>query len=178
MLTMISFVFFNCIALRQVQNDLRHKVNDFADLNVQLRKNNTRLEAELVPLKETEVKLEAIAEKYGSNANKLRDLVKDNQASLDAMNLALKEDVIQDMMEAVLQSERDEDGHFSDVELKRLMLRLKGLPSIEVNQEKFMEKAKLHRSISDVFSVMQTIYDDVPADERIFTISESPEDRV
>lgn len=165
-------------ALRQVQNELRHKVNDFADLNVQLKNNNNRLEAELEPLKETEIKLEAIAEKSGSDANKLRDLVKDNQSTLDAMNLALKEDVIQDMMEAVLQSERDADGHFSDMELKRLLLRLKGLPSIAVDEDKFMERAKLHRSISDVFVVMQTIYDDVPTDERIFTISESPEDRV
>lgn len=161
-----------------MQNDLRHKVNDFADLNVELSNNNTRLEGELVPLKETEAKLEAIAEKNGSNANKLRGLVKENQATLDAMNLALKEDVVQDMMEAVLQSERDEDGHFSDRELKRLMLRLKGLPSIEVDQEKFMERAKLHRSISDVFNVMRTIYDDVPEDEKIFKITGSPEDRV
>lgn len=161
-----------------MQNDLRHTVNDFADENVKLKNNNIRLEAELVPLKETEAKLEAIAEKSGSDANKLRDMVKDNQATLDAMNLALKEDVIQDMMEAVLQSERDVDGHFSDAELKRLMLRLKGLPSIQVDQDKFLERTKIHRSISDVLKVMKTIYDDVPQDERIFTISESPADRV
>lgn len=168
------------VALRQVQNDLRHKVNDFADLNVQLNANNTRLESELAPLKETEKKLEAIAEKNGSTVTKLRDLVKDNQETLDAMQETLKEDVLQDMMEAVLESERDEDGHFSDKELKRLLLRLKGLPSIDVNQDKFMERAKLNRSISDVFSMMKNIHaeDGAPKDERIFSITEVPEDRV
>ena len=70
----------------------------------------------------------------------------------------MKEDAIQDMMEVVLESGRDDDGHFSDVELKRLLLRLKNLPAIEVNQGKFMERAQMHRSISDVFAVMKTIY--------------------
>lgn len=132
-----------------------------------------------MPLKETEAKLVAIAEKSGTNANKLRDLVKDNQITLDAMNKALKQDVLQDMMEALLQSERDEDGHFDDRELKRLVLRLKGLPSIEVDGDKFMRRAQMHRSISDVFGVMQSIYDDdLPEEERIITVSGKPEDRI
>lgn len=166
------------LALRKVQNDLRHKVNDFAELNEQLKTNVTKLEGELVPLKECQTKLDSIAKKSGSNANKLRALVKENQVTLDSMNLNLKEDIIQDMMEVVLQSERSEDGHFDDQELKRLLLRLKGLPSIEVNEEKFMKRAQMHRSISDVFGVMKTIYDDLPEEERIFTIAENPDEKV
>jgi hypothetical protein len=161
-----------------VQNDLRHKVNDFARENMELKNNNTRLEGELVPLKESQVQLEKIAAKNGSDVKKLRALVKDNQTTLDAMNSALREDVIQDMMEAVLQSERSEDGHFDDQELKRLLLRLKGLPSIEVNEDRFMKRAQLHRSISDVFSLIKTITDDTPEEERVFTITGNAADKV
>ena len=46
---------------------------------MELNKNNTGMGEDQVPLKETEAKLEAIAGKNGSNANKLRDTVKDNQ---------------------------------------------------------------------------------------------------
>jgi hypothetical protein len=134
------------------------------------------MEQELIPLKETEAKLETIAAKSGSNASKLRDLVKDNQTTLDQMNAALKEDVIQDMMEVVLQAEQDENGKFSDQELKRLLLRLKGLPSIEIDGERFMKRAQQHRSMSDVFGVLKTIYDDdVPQEEQIISISAKPE---
>ena len=145
---------------------------------MELKNNNTRLEGELVPLKESQVQLEKIAAKNGSDVKKLRALVKDNQTTLDAMNSALREDVIQDMMEAVLQSERSEDGHFDDQELKRLLLRLKGLPSIEVNEDRFMKRAQLHRSISDVFSLIKTITDDTPEEERVFTITGNAADKV
>jgi hypothetical protein len=165
-------------ALRKVQNDLRHSVNDFADTNVELAANTTRMEQKLVPLKASEAMLEVIAQKSGTSANKLRDLVKDNQQTLDEMNVALKEDVIQDMMEVVLQSEHDTDGKFADVELKRLLLRLKGLPSIEVDEDKFMKRAQMHRSVSDVFGILKTIYDDLPEGDRIITISATPETMV
>lgn len=162
-----------------MQNELRHEVNKFAEVNVQLGANNTRLEGELVPLKETEAKLSAIAEQNGSDVNKLRDIVKENQKTLDAMKEILREDVLQSMLEAVLSSERDEDGHFSDRELQRLLLRLKGLPSIEVNQERFMERTKLHRSISDVLNVIKTIFEeDIAKEERVFTLTATPEEQV
>ena len=167
------------IALRKVQNDLRHKVNDFARENVELKNNNARLEGELVPLKESQIQLEKIASKNGSDVKKLRALVKDNQATLDAMNVTLQEDVLQDLMEAVLESERSEDGTFDDQELKRLLLRLKGLPSIQVDEEKFMKRAQLHRSISDVFGLIKTVADDTtPDEERVFTITGNVADKV
>ena len=156
-----------------MQNDLRHKVNEFMDANAELSANNTKLEEELAPLKETEEKLAAIAEESGSNTNKLRELVKENRKYLDEMHETLRDDVLQDMMTALLESERSEDGHFSDRELKMLALRLKGLPAIQVDEERFMEKAKLSRSISAVFGMMKRIDDeDVPDEEKVFTLVE------
>jgi len=167
------------LALRMVQNELRHSVNDFSVANMELSNNTTQLEQELVPLKECEVKLERIAQQSNSTATKLRDLVKDNQKTLDEMNVTLQEDVIQDVMEIVLQAEQDTDGKFTDPELKRLILRLSGLPSITVDKEKFMKRAQLHRSISDVFGMLKTIHDDkVPPEEQIITISATPKDLV
>ena len=165
-----------------VQNELRHSVNDFSVANMELANNTTELEQELIPLKECEAKLEKIAQQNNSSAIKLRDLVKDNQKTLDEMNATLKEDVIQDVMEIVLQAEQDSDGKFTDPELKRLLLRLSGLPSITVDKEKFMKRAQLHRSISDVFGMLKTIHDDngkeVPPEDQIITISATPKEMV
>jgi hypothetical protein len=131
---------------------------------------NTELEGELEPLKDTEAKLASIAEKNGTSMNTLRELVKENQKTLDGMSKRIKND-----MEAVLHAKRDEDGNFSDREVKILVLRLKGLPAIEVDEEKFAERASMTRSPSSVSDVMRTITDDtIPEDERIFTIVEEP----
>jgi hypothetical protein len=149
-------------------------VNDFAHLNTKMAKNNTRLEGELLPLKETEQKLAAIAEKNGSDVNKLRDLVKQNQKCQNEMKEDLKFGVVQDMMDAVLNAERSEDGHFSDKEIRVLLMRLKGLPSIDVDEAKFTERVKMTRSLTAVLDMMRTISDDnIPEEERIFTISET-----
>jgi hypothetical protein len=166
--------FFLLLALRKVQNDLRHQVNGFADANMELSNNNGRLEEKLAPLKETEEKLASIAEKNGSNVNKLRDLVKENHKTQNEQKKLIKDDIVQDMMEAVLSSERSEDGHFSDREIRGLLIRLKGLPVISINEELLMAKLQKSRSISSVLDTMRTIGDDsVPDDERIFKINET-----
>eukprot|EP00934_Nitzschia_sp_Nitz4_P000265 Nitzschia sp. Nitz4//scaffold73_size107353//103417//104296//NITZ4_004334-RA/size107353-snap-gene-0.114-mRNA-1//-1//CDS//3329557518//265//frame0 len=164
-------------SLRQVHNKLRHDVNKFAGLNVKLGENNSRLESELAPLKDAEMKLTSIAEESGSNVAILRDAVRENQKTLDKMQDLIKKDILLSMMEAVLESERNEDSQFSDRELKRLVLRLKGLPSITMNEERFLAKAQQHRSMSDIFNIMNTIADTtIPEEERIFSIAEVPED--
>jgi hypothetical protein len=174
-LSFFFYYYYYYVALRKVQNELRHKVNDFADLNVALGESNTKLEGELAPLKDTEAKLASIAEKNGASVNTLRELVKENQKTVDGMNKHIKEDVLQSMMEAVLNAERDEDGNFSDREIKMLVIRLKGLPAIEVDEDKFVGRASITRSLSSVFDMMRTITDDeIPEDERILTIVEEP----
>lgn len=161
-------------SLRKVQNDLRHKVNGFADANMELSNNTGRLEEKLAPLKETEQRLSSIAEKNGSTVNKLRDLVKENHKIQNEQKKLINDDIVQDMMEAVLNSERSEDGHFSDREIKRLVMRLKGLPAIIINEELLMAKLQKNRSISSVLDAMKTISDDsIPDDERIFKTTET-----
>jgi len=160
-------------SLRKVQNDLRHEVNDFAVENTKLAGSNERLESQLAPLKETEQKLAAIAKKNGSSVKKLQRLVKENQVTLDEMNDLVEADVVYQMIDAVLDSEKSEDGHFSDKEIRRLALRLNGLPAIEVNKENFMRKIEKQRSVNSVVALMRTLHDKtIPLDERVFTIAE------
>jgi hypothetical protein len=87
----------------------------------------------------------------------------------------LKFGVVQDMMGCVLDAERSEDGHFSDREIRMLLMRLKGLPMIEIDEAKFTEMVKTTRTLSSVLDMMGTISDDnIPEEERIFRISGDP----
>lgn len=132
------------------------------------------MEGQLEPLKESETKLKEIAEKNGTDVDKLKNLVKDNQVTLDAMNATLKRDILQDMMEAVLDAEGDNDGKFSDTEIKKLALKLGNVTRIDLDKDKFIKKAKLHRNMSDLLHIIKTIDDDgLSEEERVFTIRET-----
>jgi hypothetical protein len=141
-----------------------------------MAKNNTRLEGELIPLKATEKKLAAIAENNGSNVNKLRDLVKENQKVQNEMKEDLKFGIVQDMMNCVLDADRSEDGHFDDREIRMLLMRLKGLPQIDIDDAKFTEMVKMTRSVTAVLDMIRSITDDsIPEEERVFRISATEE---
>lgn len=163
-------------ALRTVQNDLRHQVNNFSDENNKLTDSVNRLESELVPLKETEAKLEAIAVKSGSTVEKLKELIKSNQITLDQMKATLADDVLASMVNIVLDSEASGDGKFSEKEIQKLILRLKMLPTIQMNEERFKEKLATmtdsKHQLACIMRLMDQIQDDdVPEEERVFKLS-------
>jgi len=154
-------------SLRQVQNDLRHKVNDFAELNFKLTKNNDRLKGQLEPLKECEQELKVIAEKSGQDVDTLKNLVKENQAIVDAFDVTSRQLMFRELIEKVLDSDRDKDGHYSDKNIKALTLKMTG---IEFDKQKFVERIKASdRTLSNVMSVIRTINDQsLSEEERIF----------
>lgn len=170
-------------ALRTVQNDLRHKVNDFADENEKLSGKVSELEGELIPLKATEKKLRALAEEQGVTVEKLSGLVKINKETLSHMKANLEADVLASMMDVLLQADRSGDSQFSDREIQGMILRLKMLPTIEINEERF--KAKLttiqteKRQICAIFNLMQQVsQDNIPEEERVFKLSDNAMDKV
>eukprot|EP00980_Cylindrotheca_fusiformis_P013610 scaffold3502_cov111-Cylindrotheca_fusiformis.AAC.5 len=162
-------------SLRTVQNQLRHSVNTLSSENTKLTANNDRLEAELIPLKESEEKLSQIAEENGSNVEKLTGLVKENQIALDEMTKIQKYDVVQSLMQLLLDVDRNEDGTLSSQEVKRLRMKVKNLPTIDFNEELFERKLKEHQQVSTYLSLVHQVHEeDVPDEERIFKVSTEP----
>lgn len=142
-----------------------------------LSQENVRLGTKLVPLKETQEKLEGIANEQGSNVNKLVSLVKENGAIQKEQNACLQTDLMTDMFECLLNSERSEDGHLDDRESKMLCRRLKNLPHIQVNEELFLKKLEKQNSLNSVVGWMRQIGDEtLPKEDRIFSLAESEND--
>jgi len=163
--------------LREVQNELRHKVNDFAEENNKLSGTVTRLEGELVPLKESETKLKAIAEQNGSSVDKLKKLVKENSKTLKEMKENLEADVMATMMDVIFKADRSEDGMFDEREIQGLILRFKMLPTIEMNEELFKKKLEVikeeKQQISAILNLIEQVHhDDISENERVFKLSE------
>jgi len=161
--------------MRQIQNQLRLAVNDFARTNVGLTNNIDKLEGEANRLKGVEEKLEDIAAQQGKTVSKLNSIVEENRIILEEKRELVKADVMQSMMSAVIECDRDQTGDFSNKEINRLVLRLNGLPAISFNEEKLREKILANRSLHSVIELLQDIEggdDGVPEDQRIFTINE------
>ncbi|KAG7370713.1 hypothetical protein IV203_019283 [Nitzschia inconspicua] len=169
--------------LRTVHNDLRHKVNDFSQENEKLTGTVTQLQGEVTQLKETEKKLDKLAREQGVTVAKLSDLVKTNKQTLALMKANLEADVLASMMDVVLNADRCEDNTFTDRGIQGMILRLKMLPTIEMDEARF--KAKLEtikeekRQISAIFNLMQQISQkDVSEEDRVFKLSDNAMDRV
>ena len=77
------------------------------------------------------------------------------------------------MMDIVLLEDRDESWDFSDKEINRLIMRLKNLPAIKVNEEKLRAQVEKERSFYSVIGLLQDINDETIAEEdHIFVVNE------
>lgn len=160
-------------ALRFVQNELRKLVNKFAVINDGLTKNVDRLSTKVSGLKEIEAKLDKIATDQGTNLNKLRTSIRVSQVIIEEKKKLLKADIMQAMMDIVLLEDRDESWDFSDKEINRLIMRLKNLPAIKVNEEKLRAQVEKERSFYSVIGLLQDINDETIAEEdHIFVVNE------
>jgi hypothetical protein len=151
-------------------------VNDLSEENNKLVLNVSRLEGELLPLSEIEMKLKAIADKNGVTVEKFKGLLKMNQQTLKAMRDNLEAGVFVSMIDVVLEADRSEDGIFSEREIQGLVLRLKMIENIEMNEELF--KAELasmqteKQQYSAILKLMEQIHEDDMAEEkRVFKLS-------
>eukprot|EP00538_Stauroneis_constricta_P005186 CAMPEP_0119550798 /NCGR_PEP_ID=MMETSP1352-20130426/4241_1 /TAXON_ID=265584 /ORGANISM="Stauroneis constricta, Strain CCMP1120" /LENGTH=255 /DNA_ID=CAMNT_0007596753 /DNA_START=6 /DNA_END=773 /DNA_ORIENTATION=- len=163
----------NTDSLRQVQNQLRRSVNEFARTNLGLTNNINKLGVEATRLKDVEGKLEGIAKEQGATVKKLQEIVDENGKIIEEKKELIKADTMQAMMSAVLESDFDETGSFSDREIHRLVLRLGNLPAIEFNEKLLRAKVTANRSLHSVIDLLQDIErvdERVPDEERIFRV--------
>ena len=118
-----------------------------------------------------------------SGDDKLSGLVKTNKRTLQEMQANLRADVLMSMMDVVLQADRSEDGIFSEREISGLILRLKMLPTIDMNEALFKaEIAKItqeKQQLSEMLQLMEQInHDHIPDDQRVFKLKADAMDRV
>ena len=89
------------------------------------------------------------------------------------MQRLVKEDVTYQMINIVLEADKDEGGDLSDKEINVLVNRLSALPALTVNKPLLIKKVKKDRTVNAVVALMRTIHDeDIPEKRRPFKINE------
>jgi hypothetical protein len=170
----ISLFFFDTLAYRELHNKLRKQVNTFAAANNALTAHVDQLENEAGSLKETGEKLDSLAIEQGTQAANLVTIVKANRAIIKKQKELIKADTMASIMSTVLRSDRDESWTFDDGEINRLVLFMKGLPAIVVNESILRQKLSADRSLFAVMELLREIErEDIPEAERVLVIDEA-----
>ena len=149
-------------------------MNEFAAVNNVLAAHVDQLEDEAGSLKETEEKLDSLAIEQGTNSANLVTIVKANNAIIKKQKELIKADTMASIMSTVLRSDRDESWTFDDREINRLVLFMKGLPAIVVNESILRQKLSANRSLFSVMELLREIErEDIPEAERVLVINEA-----
>lgn len=87
---------------------------------------------------------------------------------------AVKQDLCQTVVSAIIESDFDSSGSFSDQEIKILELRMKSVPGLLVNHKLLVQTVHASdRKLSTVLKLMDHLdRDDLTDEQRIFKFSE------
>lgn len=170
---LLTSIFLIHSALRAVHNLMRKDVNRFSQENVKLEANVDELAKEVTHLKTFERALAEIATEYNSNAQHLCQLVRENRVTLDEMKQVLRDDIVADLANVVFKGERDENSEFSDMEIQRLIIYMRSLPAVTINEELLKQAIQRDRSIFALLALVRDIgLDGEQAGDSIFMIDD------
>eukprot|EP00550_Attheya_septentrionalis_P006625 CAMPEP_0198291958 /NCGR_PEP_ID=MMETSP1449-20131203/9281_1 /TAXON_ID=420275 /ORGANISM="Attheya septentrionalis, Strain CCMP2084" /LENGTH=271 /DNA_ID=CAMNT_0043990645 /DNA_START=111 /DNA_END=926 /DNA_ORIENTATION=- len=151
--------------LRQVHNKIRKDVSRLRAQNDKLSQENDNLERETAKVQGMEASLSGIMEKQGSSVGTFIDLVKENKSIQNKINANLEAVVLQDILDVVIRSDKDEDFIIDPEEVNLLIMRLQSSNGIEVEAEKFKElMAKKGYKLSAVLDICRNLMDHSLAD--------------
>ena len=123
--------------------------------------------------------LQKIADSSSTQVDQLVKVVKEQDDIHKQMKESLMRDVLQDIMTAVFQVDRNHDFTMSKEEVQALLLRLQNFPGVIVNQSRFKEftttgadyqdDGKL--KLSNVMAIARNIQaTNIPEDQRVLRI--------
>lgn len=117
--------------------------------------------------------LTVITETQGSSVSELEEQVEMARENLSKMQDNLKGKLVNNIMDVVWGSDTNMDYIIDEDEYEELLRRIGKTPGVEVNGDKLREAivGKEMRAIQDVLNNL--LSEDVPEEERIFTIKKA-----
>lgn len=162
------------IALQETHKALAEQVE-------RLGKENTRLHETVVDLSETvdrledvEQALDVITQTQGQSIEAFEEQVQDNREILNKMQSNLKANVLQNLLQVVIRSDKDENMTIEEHEIGDLVNRIKGINGVEVNETRFQDAiTSSGGSLQCVMDIIRNLMDDnVSEGEEIFIIKD------
>ena len=155
-------------SIREINNQLREQTNILAVENAKLKQSVEMLEASVGRLKAVEESLGAMADQQGSDVNKLTELVKENQKTIDEMKRLMKGKISQSIISTVLKCD-DGDFKLDEKETDILCLRLNNIEGVTFHENEMRRLIKERDgSLHAVMAVVRDLLGDNPVGPKVF----------
>jgi len=127
-------------SMRETQNELREQVNEVVEEKTRLEGLVSALAHEVKDLEESQQKLDAIAGKHGKSIDELRTLLADNEDTIARQKKIALAQISAQIVTTTMQSDFSGDSQLDGNEIDILVMRLKGIENIDINEKKLLKK--------------------------------------
>ncbi|KAL3775901.1 hypothetical protein HJC23_000331 [Cyclotella cryptica] len=162
------------IALQETHQALSAEVDRLGRENERLREAVDKLSETVDRLEDVEQALDVITQTQGQSIEALEEQVNDNREILSKMQSNLKANVLQNLLQVVIRSDKDDNMTIEDHEIGGLITRIQGINGVEVHEDRFREAiSKAGGSLQCVMDIIKNLMgDNISEESEIFTIKE------
>ncbi len=161
------------IALQETHKALSEQVDRLGKENNRLHDTVVDLSATVDRLEDVEQALDVITQTQGQSVTAFEEQVRDNRDILNRMQSNLKANVLQNLLQVVIRSDKDASLTIEENEIGDLINRFKGINGVEINEDRFRSVViNAGGSLQCVMDVIRNLIDDkTPEGDEIFTLS-------
>jgi len=158
--------------MRGQQNALREKVNTLTVENNKLTDSIDTMESQVGELQHVEKDLATVAAKAGGQVDRLVSIVHENGQIQKDIKAILQDEILQQIITAVINTDRNQDYRLDKREVRQLEYRLKNIPGVVFHHERFQSFCQSDEgdlTLSDVTNIARTLGDEsISKEEQIF----------
>lgn len=159
--------------MQETHAALSEQVDRLGQENNRLHDTVVDLSATVDRLEDVEQALDAITQQQGMSIEALEEQVKDNRDILRRMRSGLKSNILQNLLQVVIRSDKDGSMTVGEHEIDELMVKFEEIDGVTVNEEPF-KKLVLESggSIQSIMSVIKSLMNDTEFDgDEIFFVN-------
>lgn len=162
------------IAMQETHKALSEQVDRLSAENDRLHETVEDLADTVDRLEDVEQAFDVITQTQGQSIAAFEQQVEENREILDKMQSNLKANVLQNLLQVVIRSDKDENMTIEEHEIGDLINRIEGINGVEVHEDRFRSAIeKSGGSLQCVMDIIKNLMaDNVPDDDAIFTIKE------
>lgn len=162
------------VALQETHKALSEQIDRLGRENARLHDTVNDLSDTVDRLEDVEQALDVITQQQGQSIEAFEEQVADNRSILNQMQGSLKANVLQNLLQVVIRSDKDEDMTIEGKEIGELIKKIKGINGVEVNEERFEDAiTSSGGSLQAVMDIIRNLMDDnVTEGDEIFIIKE------
>ena len=159
--------------MQETHAALSEQVDRLGQENNRLHDTVVDLSATVDRLEDVEQALDAITQQQGMSIDALEEQVRDNRDILRRMRSGLKSNILQNLLQVVIRSDKDGSMTVGEHEIDELMVKLEEIDGVTVDEEPF-KKLVLESggSIQSIMSVIKSMMNDTEFDgDEIFFVN-------